>query len=80
MKLPVQPPQYNRGLEQQRSAAIERGFAELSQAAKTVLTLVDGVTDPNAETGVAKIYVDSSDGDLKIIFSDGTVKTIVTDT
>lgn len=39
----------------------------------------DGVTAPSATSGIAKIYVDVSDGDLKIIFGDGTVKTIVTD-
>jgi hypothetical protein len=45
-----------------------------------VFTLADGVTAPSAVAGRAKIYVDSADGDLKIIFGDGTVKTIVTDT
>ena len=43
------------------------------------LSLVDGVTPPDAKAGVAFIYVDSADGDLKIKFGDGTVKTIVTD-
>lgn len=40
----------------------------------------DGMTAPTATAGYAKIYVDSADGDLKVIFADGTVKTIVTDT
>lgn len=40
----------------------------------------DGITAPGAQTGMAVIYVDTSDGDLKCVFSDGTVKTIVTDT
>lgn len=44
------------------------------------LELKDGMTAPSAATGVAKIYVDSADGDLKVKFADGTVKTIVTDT
>jgi len=44
-----------------------------------VLALTDGITEPDALTSGAAIYVDSSDGDLKIKFSDGTVKTIVTD-
>ncbi len=40
----------------------------------------DGITAPAAITGLAVIYVDTADGDLKIRFSDGTIKTIVTDT
>lgn len=46
----------------------------------THIGIADGVTAPSASTGVAKIYVDSSGGDLKVIFADGTIKTIVTDT
>jgi hypothetical protein len=42
--------------------------------------VTDGVTAPGAATGRARIYVDAADGDLKIVFADGTVKTIVTDT
>jgi hypothetical protein len=44
------------------------------------LILKDGVTAPTATVGQAKIFVDTADGDLKIIFGDGTTKTIVTDT
>jgi hypothetical protein len=43
------------------------------------LALVDGITAPATKSGYAQIYVDTSDGDLKIKFGDGTVKTIVTD-
>jgi hypothetical protein len=46
----------------------------------TRLRIVDGVSAPAAATGYAQIYVDTADGDLKIIFADGTIKTIVTDT
>lgn len=46
----------------------------------TQLVLKDGVTAPGAVSGSAIIYVDTSDGDLKVIFGDGTVKTIVVDT
>lgn len=42
--------------------------------------VADGITAPAAESGMAKIYVDTADGDLKIKFGDGTVKTIVIDT
>ena len=42
--------------------------------------IIDGVTAPSTDASFAQIYVDTADGDLKIKFSDGTVKTIVTDT
>jgi hypothetical protein len=42
--------------------------------------LQDGITAPSTITGIAQLYVDTADGDLKIKFGDGTVKTIVTDT
>lgn len=45
-----------------------------------VMTLVDGVSAPSTVSGHAQIYVDSADGDLKVKFGDGTVKTIATDT
>jgi hypothetical protein len=44
------------------------------------IAIKDGITAPSATSGYAKIYVDTSDGDLKVIFGDGTVKTIITDT
>lgn len=44
------------------------------------LILVDGITAPSTISGVAQLYVDTSDGDLKIKFGDGTVKTITVDT
>ena len=44
------------------------------------LDVTDGITAPGAATNRARIYVDSADGDLKVIFADGTIKTIVTDT
>jgi hypothetical protein len=44
------------------------------------LAIKDGISAPGAATGKARIYVDSTDGDLKVVFADGTVKTIVADT
>ena len=41
--------------------------------------LRDGVTAPTATAGEAKLFVDVADGDLKVIFGDGTTKTIATD-
>lgn len=49
------------------------------------LMLTDGRAEPDTASGTwdtsgAVIYIDSADGDLKIKFIDGVVKTIVTDT
>lgn len=44
------------------------------------IALADGIAAPTTLAGYAQIYVDTADGDLKIKFGDGTVKTIVTDT
>ena len=46
----------------------------------TQLVIQDGITAPSLLTGFARLYVDAADGDLKIKFGDGTVKTISTDT
>lgn len=47
---------------------------------KETLAIQDGITAPTVEAGWAQLYVDSADGDLKVMFGDGTVKTIVVDT
>lgn len=44
------------------------------------IAFTDGVSVPVTSAGFAKIYVDSADGDLKVIFGDGIVKTLATDT
>ncbi len=44
------------------------------------LILTDGSALPSTSVGYAKLWVSGVDGDLKIIFGDGTTKTIVTDT
>lgn len=42
--------------------------------------ITDGITAPSLTAGKAKIFIDTSDGDLKVIFGDGTTKTIAVDT
>lgn len=49
-------------------------------SANNTLALRDGQTAPAAISGLAQIYVDTADGDLKVRFGDGTIKTIVVDT
>ncbi len=51
----------------------------LSPVAGT-LGLTDGLAEPDTVTGKAVLYVDTLDGDLKVKFADGTIKTIMTDT
>jgi parallel beta-helix repeat protein len=45
-----------------------------------IVGLPDAVTAPSTLAGVGTIYIDSADGDLKVKFGDGTVKTLATDT
>jgi hypothetical protein len=45
-----------------------------------MLTLPEDQVAPGTATGFARIYIDSADGDLKVKFGDGVIKTIVTDT
>lgn len=45
-----------------------------------ITQLTDGIAAPAAVVGQAQLYVDTADGDLKVRFGDGTIKTIVTDT
>lgn len=44
------------------------------------MALQDGITAPATQVGWATLYVDTADGDLKVKFGDGTVKTITADT
>ena len=50
------------------------------KARGSILQVTDGVSVPSTESGFASIYIDTADGDLKIKFGDGAVKTISTDT
>lgn len=44
------------------------------------LEIADGLAAPAAAAGRARIYIDVADGDLKIKFADGVIKTISVDT
>lgn len=55
-------------------------FGSSFAGSETSFAVKDGIPDPGASTGYAKIYVDSADGDLKVKFGDGVTKTIATDT
>lgn len=57
------------------------GVVVINEAmAANYIAITDGVTAPATVAGLGQIYIDIADGDLKIKFGDGTVKTIVTDT
>ncbi len=44
------------------------------------ISIKDGIASPGTISGQAHLFVSSNDGDLKIKYGDGTVKTIVVDT
>ena len=72
-------------LEQmQRQIDALEGKVETLEAAEynrlTSLYIIDGSDAPSAASGWAIMYIDATDGDLKIIFEDSTVKTITVDT
>lgn len=57
------------------------GFVNAASLVSTNwMAVADGISAPSAQVGQARIYVDTADGDLKVIFGDGTIKTIVVDT
>lgn len=47
---------------------------------EAALQIIDGIGAPATAAGWASIYVDTADGDLKVKFGDGVVKTLATDT
>ena len=63
--------------DQAKLNSIEFG-ANVGLDSGDALEIVDGITPPSAAMGFAKIYVDSGDGNLKIVFGNGTVKTLAT--
>ncbi len=52
---------------------------DLSDIETNKVAFEDGITAPAAVVGQAIIYVDASDGNLKVIFGDGFVATIAVD-
>lgn len=46
---------------------------------RSVLLVTDGVDAPTAEVGVAQIYVDTADGDLKVRFGDNHTAIVAAD-
>ena len=52
---------------------------EATEPPPVQLNLSDGITAPSTKTGLAQIYVDASDGDLKVKFGDGHVEVIAAD-
>lgn len=59
---------------------VRAGTTYFEAFANGAVGIADGITAPAAVAGLALLYVDTADGDLKVRFGDGTVKTIVTDT
>ena len=62
--------------------SLEKKIGSLETAEYNRLTnlyIIDGSDAPSAASGWAIMYIDATDGDLKIIFEDSTIKTIVTD-
>lgn len=83
--LPTATIEYERRWQDQFSNILRLFFNQVttavnSEEAKDTLKLTDGVTAPAVVEGAAVIYVDAADGDLKVKFSNGIVKTIVIDT
>jgi len=66
-------------LSQDTVAELQSKLDALREASQ-YLVITDGITAPGAVAGGARIYIDSGTGDLTIVYSDGTVKTIVADT
>lgn len=59
---------------------VRAGTTYFEAYASGSLGIADGITAPATVAGMAQLYVDTADGDLKVKFGDGTVKTIVVDT
>jgi hypothetical protein len=54
------------------------GQGSIRQTDLRYLGLADGVPEPDTLLGITWIYIDRDDGNLKVKFGDGTIKTIAT--
>lgn len=61
-------------------AWVEVGAAAMLELPFEAVSVTDGVAEPAPVVGRAIIFVDTADGDLKVIFGDGVVKTLAADT
>ena len=66
--------QMQRQIDQQEKKIEALAASEYNRM--NMLYLTDGLTAPSTASGWAIIYVDTSDGDLKVKFGDGTVTVI----
>ncbi len=64
-----------------KDEAVKRAFETLlaQLAVQPGLVIADGVTAPQPHAGQATIYIDTADGDLKVKFGNGFVRTIGAD-
>lgn len=78
MSLPLIPEQ---GLSQEDLLRrLVRTVNNILSGVQSAVVLQDGVPAPQYAPGKVTLYVDATDGDLKAVFGDGTIKTIVVDT
>lgn len=62
------------------TSASDQVIPSLRVSHEAALQILDGIGVPTTTAGWAQIYVDTTDGDLKVKFGDGVVKTLATDT
>lgn len=69
------------GIEAERMRIHQEGNVEIAGDLDVggFVAVADGMAAPGAGTGKARIYVDTADGNLKVVFASGTVKTLATD-
>ena len=71
--------EFEKSLEEELSREWLRLHEILSNGQFNKLQITDGIEAPATISGQASIYIDEDDGDLKIKFGNGAVKTISVD-